>query len=96
VKNLELLKKMQENKNFNGQVIFKVVKLGATNTKGARYSITNIETRKRFELPLDYKFNYAADQVETYFLNERPELNCIFDFWDKNELYLIFEICENL
>lgn len=90
--NVELL----ETRNFKGQVVFKVVKLGPTNTKGSRYSVTNVETRKRFELPLDYKFNHAIDQVETYFLNERPELNCINDFWDKNVLYLVFEICENV
>ena len=92
--NLELLNKQQETENFNGQIVYKVTKLGATNTKGARYSVTNVETRKRFELPLDYNFNHAGDQIETYFLNERPELNCINDFWDKNVLYLIFQVCK--
>jgi len=94
--NLELLENQKETKSFKGQTVYKVVKLGATNTKGARYSVTNVETRKRFELPFDYKFNHAGDQIETYFLNERPELNCINDFWDKNVLYLVFEICENV
>lgn len=92
--NLELLKNQKETENFNGQIVYKVTKLGATNTKSARYSVTDVETRERFELPFDYKFNHAIDQIETYFLNERPDLTCINDFYDKNVLYLIFQVCK--
>ena len=92
--NLELIKKYQETENFNGQIVYKVVKLSATNTKGARYSVTNVETRKRFELPFDYRFNNAIDQVSEFIEAKDPDLCNITEFYDKNVLYLIFQVCK--
>ena len=92
--NLELIKKYQETENFHGQIVYKVVKLGATNNKGARYSVTNVETGKRFELPLDYRFNNAIDQVSEFIEAKDPDLCNITEFYDKNVLYLIFQVCK--
>jgi len=92
--NLELLKKQKETGNFNGQIIYKVVKLAPTNNKGSRYSVTNVETRKRFELPLDYRYNNAIDQVSEFIEAKDPDLCNITEFYDKNVLYLIFQVCK--
>lgn len=71
--------------------IYKIKKLSATNNKGTRIKITDLNNLNNITIPYNYKFNnifdISRDYIETNLIYSKPFIH----FYDKNILYIIYK-----
>lgn len=75
--------------NLHQRTIYKAKYLPATNTKGARIKLTNLNTNKSIVHPYDYRFNNVHEQAINKIENLLTYLKVKDYFFDGVNCYLI-------
>ena len=70
--------------------IYKVKKLPATNNKGTRIKIIDINNLNNITIPYNYKFKNTLDIALNYIETNLIYLKHNFSFYDKNVLYIVY------
>ena len=71
--------------------IYKVKKIPATNNKGTRIKIIDINNLNNVTIPYDYKFKNTLDIALNYIETNLIYSKHSFSFYDKNVLYIVYD-----